>query len=479
VCLFALGSALRFFSSPGNSAAADTLASVGEIWSPTFPWMLTQTDPASWNKNYTVAIAADYTGCDNSQVVAPGSAIWYWVPANCPKFGLGYADSQLLKSWQSVGAAAVIISDYDPAVLSSGETVPFGGAGSQTGITIPVQMFTFVNDIYGAKDENDPILDYIFYVSPNDNLTVKLSSPYISSLSVARNTLPSGWGFVVWFSLTLALIAFTLSVAKFAVFVSFEQGFKLSLPQICLGAACLSAGVLSMYLIFGPWFYCNANCNAMVYFSNVFVTIWVGAVFVFAFYLVEVTTISAVPASGAPLKRFKWPAIIVVAYLFVIEVITITLFSANVPNVDFTRINPLVGTSYIVSIGLADITLGVASFLVFRAMSTSGGNFKATAVRLMCFSVGIIVCSVFQMVYYGNAIIVGYLFNGYNFFCYMYSFYWMPPAVICILLAFNFRIAVSKEIEISKSGTSSTSSGSGSRSASSSSSSSQDPVIEL
>ena len=260
-----------------------------------------------------------------------------------------------------------------------------------------------------------------------------------------------------------------------------EKGPKLSLPQICLSASVMSSGILSMYLIFGPWFQCNANCNAMVYFSNVFVTFYIAGIFVFSFYLVEVTMITSASSAGA-LKIFKWPAIICIAYIFVIEIITITFFSASVPGVDFNRILPLTGASYIINISLSLILLAVANVLIAKAMFGTSGKFKNTAIRIHLTSALIFVAGIFQMVYYGTSIVTGYLFNGYNFMCYMFAFYWMPPSIIAIVLASNFRLSLSQEIELSKSGTSSTSSGSGSGSSvgsSSSSMQSSDPVIEL
>ncbi len=225
------------------------------------------------------------------------------------------------------------------------------------------------------------------------------------------------------------------------------------------------------------------GCNKLEYgpvsfFQFHFIPYWYGAITLFAFYLAEVSVLTKSNMDG--LDKMKYPSMFVIFALYVIELVTGSIFAAFPSTVQFPDMVLMLGIVYIISCSLVIILLGFATALLFIKMSQSG---SPMAMRLRFLISGAVLMVFLAMSLIFPIFLANGTFQDADHVVSSLSLLWIATGGASLFLAMNFRISTQKEIEMSKSATSSTSGRSGSSGSSnaSSSSSSQglDPVIEL
>jgi len=314
---------------------------------------------------------------------------------------------------------------------------------------------------------------------PGSTFRAFLDYPSIDVFTVQENTIGSVFGFILYFAQALAFIAVFFVIIKMATFWSFE-GIKFSFAQIVLSLLFLSTFINLFQLLWGPTFGSHVlTVSPAVFFLTHYVPYWFSAVTVFAFYFVEVSTLTSNKLDG--LSKFAIPAGIVCAALWIIEVVVASIFCTlpdSIPK--FTTIIQLYASIYIICGNLVMILLIVSATMLIISLASS--NMKGAIVRFGLTAFGLCCCIQFQIVFAyltcSSLRSVSPQWGEFGATMAGLAGMWWSPSFAAIMLALNYRVSLQKEIEISKSGTTSGSS-SGRSGSSSSSSSNTNPVIEL
>lgn len=452
---------------------------VGPVYSSMFKQVWPFASTTIFGSNVTVQIAADYFGCNPSLQSWSGKVAWY---ANGPCGGLSNPFVSQWLGFKAAGAVGIITTILGSSVDQTTSQLFTGGTLSYP--AIPVIGIKFIGDIFSdySSPTNPPIGLFLFGLPANANITARFDAPSVDYFTLALTYSPSAYGFVVFFGETLGFIALAMVAVKLTLFISLE-GVKFSIPQIVLALSGFASFICLFQMLWGPLFASvELSYGPGAFFQSHFLPYWYAAIAVFSFYLVEVSVLTQSKISG--LDKFKIPAAIVCATLLIIEIIVGSIFAAFPATVNFTQVITLLACIYIICANLMIILLGIATFLLIRAMmgsSNLGGQsirFGITSFLLACMLEGSCLFCIFIAQGLRG---ISPQWGEFSPLMGGLALIWWTTFLATILLASGFRVSLQKEIEISKSGTSSTSSsGIGSSKESGTSSSSRaDPVIEL
>jgi len=310
------------------------------------------------------------------------------------------------------------------------------------------------------------------------NITANMDFPNANIIDQEFSYPATGFGFGLYFSIALCLLAVIVIAVKLTLFISFENGIKLSFPQMVLTLCFLASFFCLFFLLFGPQFGCNKlDYGPVSFFQLHYIPYWYGAITLYAFYLAEVSVLTKSSMDG--LDKMKYPSMFVIFALYVVELVTASIFAAFPSTVQFPDMVLMLGVVYIISCCLVMLLLGFATVLLFIKMSQSGSS-VAMRLRFLISGAALLIflaMSILLPIFLANG-----TFQDADHVASSQSLLWIATGGASLFLAMSFRVQTQKEIEMSKSATSSTSGrsgSSGSSNASSSSSQASDPVIEL
>lgn len=476
--------ALRFLSPP-------ELAAFGHIHSPAYQQLVPFTEPSYYNRNYTVTTTVDLFGCFPKGLPGQtpprydGKLVWIAFFYPCPDVpgssGSGYPFLNLWKSYQDQGAAGIIGTDVAQQADTGTTTRMLGDPST---VNIPMIVMKYLKNIYTPYDPvTNPIVAFsLFTFPPNfSNITAFLETPDLSPLAF-NNLYPypaNGWAFIRWTTVAMSLMVLLFALTKLSAFVFYEGGVRLSIPQMILGLC-----VASCFFEFLEWNFGPNACSWVwpypvgAFFFSHYLPYWYSAVVLYCFYLIEVSMLTGNTIST--IQRFKWPCVVLLAGLMVIELVVASIFAAFPSTLNFTTIFQLWSCIYIICAGSISLLLAFSTVLFARAIFSTDKT--SMGIRIM-----VINATLFLLIWFS---VVGFfciVLNNWFYYPYwnlVFASLGFSTFLSCLVLCLSLRISVQKEIEISKSATSSTSAASNnsygsSSSRSTSSSAAADPVIEL
>lgn len=446
------------------------------LYSPTYIWreQIDKENKAVYGKNFSFIPSPDVYGC------VPMLPATVYTNKITTGFSLGSnrcGYGAMSQYCAQGGCAGVMIAMPVPMVAAS---VPWIVQADPNGPPV----FTWANLNSDAPLPQQVPLSFIALFSTLmglANITMQMDFPEQNPLFTAFYTLGTAESFMYWTGQMLSIFAMLIVSSKLAIYVS--HGLWRSMAGYTLAFA-LFGSMTTFLLSYGGTAGWAPAAMADIQFFGFF-ELWpftcvATCLMLIGLYYSEVATLTSA-ASTAGLERFKWPAIVLIAIVwvacFALSFIVEFLKTPDIP--------PPTGGSYGIAVAviwglIAATSLGmvaVGSILLLRSMQQKVSLIlpflllSAFCTLNYCWGLAVFI----QCRYFIDTVT---LWNEYQWVMLMSGCTIWQNSITFIGFSFMFRVRLQKEIEISKSATSSTS-GTMSSKSSSSSSSQQDPVIEL
>jgi hypothetical protein len=421
-----------------------------------------------FGKNYSLVYPLTINGCNSSDFPPLDSTkvmIFRWRPHPC---SYGQMASEIASRG---GAGALAVTPLPEIQVGNWfQDVPYNG--------IPV---IFAENAFSSGPISDIVPISIVaqvLLQKGLNLTMEMTFPTTSPLQVDLMNISGPANVSRWIAISISILCILIAGFKLGIFVTL-QGVRINLPQIVfvcsvsgmifnLMIAFNAAGPSIEQMITGPQVFFEVFNWGFVIMTGCFV----------GFYFKEVTLLTS-SQQGGFLEKLRYPAIVVIAGVWIMIIVTGALGAAENPGF-LSSSGGSTAQFAILTIGVIvmDIILLWGAISVQISMRNSSQNLQR---MLLLVYLAVILATAFGIWFFAFR----YLTEQAATWCSVLNVVRLTiacnlvtPPVVMILFCLCFQVTISKEIEVSASGTSSTSKSSKS-SSSGSSSSGSDPVIEL
>jgi hypothetical protein len=272
------------------------LASFGKIHAPLFRQLLPVVNPSLYNTNVSVQIALDYGGCIPALQNWKGKVAWYAsLACDASVYGQGYPYVTQWRAFQDAGASGIIVSSFTGGDVITSQLFT---AGEPYNPSIPVVGFYQQQSwTQPFSATNNPIGPIIFAFPSSTNITAFFDTPEVNEFYRQLYYPPSVWGFVIYSSIALNIVAMLYTSCKLSLFIS-SQGIKFNLPQLVLAGCAFSSLLCWMWVLWGPSFAQGTwgggyTTAVATFFTTTYVPFWLCGITLYSFYLVEVSSLTS------------------------------------------------------------------------------------------------------------------------------------------------------------------------------------------